>query len=192
MRDAAIPSNRQPRRGGTGRSAPERPRGDLSSAEVAAQRLGGDLGRSTGRTGGPARRTATARRWGIPPVLKRVRPVKALTTVVFSAALVGIVANAVLFQKGLHTGTPFDILHGLPARPPAAPEKVAASDPGSTGAVAAAPEAISGPRTDAVHPACGRCRSGGLAPAGIGQACRLEAQQGRCDRPTARRGSGPG
>ena len=69
--------------------------------------------------------------------MRRVRPIKALTTVVFSAALIGILANAVLFQKGRHAGTPSDILHGTWASVPVPPAKPA-PDAVATGAVASA------------------------------------------------------
>ena len=146
MRDAAIDPLRQSGRGGArvrSSGAPsldgmvdERPAprgsktgaarvgGVMTSAAIAAQRLGG-------RRGGPSvargRSTpgALARLRGRLP---RIRPFKALTVGVFSVALVGIVANAMVFQRGRHPAPLFGLGHSVEGAPDPA-QQAAASPP---------------------------------------------------------------
>ena len=128
LRDAAIDPHRQSGRGAArARSAGAPPldgmlgeatasrvaqpvarKSAMTSAAIAAQRLGG------GRTAAAA--LAGGRRRAEPGVVSRlrsrfpkVRPLKLLTTSIFSVALVGIVANAMVFQRGRHPAPLFGV-----------------------------------------------------------------------------------
>ncbi len=130
MRDAAIDTHRSPARGsGRSRAAGAPPlddmvgegpvsrgtprRGGITSAAVAAQRLGGGRSAARGRAG-PG---LVARFYGRLP---RVRPLKALTVAAFGVALVGIVANAMVFQRGHHPSPLFGLGRSVDGAPDAA------------------------------------------------------------------------
>ncbi len=164
MRDAAIDTHRSAARGadrsrsagaprlddlvGEGpvsRTAPGR--GGITSAAIAAQRLGG--GRSSrGPARGPGRSGALTRLRGRLP---RIRPLKALTIAAFGVALVGIVANAMVFQRSSHVPPVFGLGRSADAMPDAAARTAAAvpapaapapiEKTGTIASVIAAPEA---------------------------------------------------
>ena len=97
--------------GARGARGPAKP-GRMTSAAIAAQRLGG--GRNVAMSVAKARRRAApgllARLRGRLP---RVRPLRALTISAFAVALVGIVANAMVFQHGRHPAPLFGLGRSL-------------------------------------------------------------------------------
>lgn len=141
MREAAIDTHRSTARGARsrtggapplddligegpiGRNAPRR--GGVSSAAIAAQRLGG--GRSAGRAAQSRRekRFSTMVRARLP----RIRPLKALTIAAFGVALVGIVANAMIFQRGHRPAPLFGLGHTIDGASDAAQRTAAALPP---------------------------------------------------------------
>ncbi len=141
MRDAAIDTHRSPARGsGRARAAGAPPlddmvgegpvsrgaprRGGITSAAVAAQRLGGGRSPDAAARGrrGPG---LAARFYGRLP---RIRPLKALTVAAFGVALVGIVANAMVFQRGHHPSPLFGLGRSVDGTSDAA-ERTAAAVP---------------------------------------------------------------
>ncbi len=114
-----------------------------TSAAIAAQRLGG--GRAAAR-----RRDAPGLVARLRERLPHIRPFKVLTVSAFSIALVGIVANAMVFQRGHHPAPLFGLgrsIDGQPATPPQsvaerpAPVTSPAVDRTGTGTVAPAASA---------------------------------------------------
>ncbi len=143
LRDAAIDSHPQPGRGAarprTAGAPPLEgmlgegvsPRGPkpasrqnrVASAAVAARRLGGGRALGRGERGEPGLVTRLRSR------LPRIRPFKALTVSVFSIALVGIVANAMVFQRGRHPAPLFGLGGSVDGQPDAAQRTVAVAPP---------------------------------------------------------------
>ena len=188
LRDAAIDPHRQSGRGAArARSAGAPPldgllgegtasrvaqpvarKSAMTSAAIAAQRLGG------GRTAAAA--LAGGRRRAEPGVVSRlrsrfprIRPLKLLTTAVFSVALVGIVANAMVFQRGRHPAPLFGqsaegqgeaVNHAAAtaAAPAPAPVERTGSVPSASPAPAAAPAPVAAPaaRPTPIHRAATR------------------------------------
>ena len=173
MRDAAIDPLRQPGRGAARpRTAGAPPldgvlddgmgprgqkgsarQGRATSAAIAAQRLGG--GRNV------ALSVAQARRRAAPGLLSRlrarlprIRPLRALAVAAFGIALVGIVANAMVFQHGRHPAPLFGLGRSIDGQPevgqqaaaPSLPAPVPVSPPvertGSTTPPAPSPAAV--------------------------------------------------
>ena len=130
--------------------------GKASSAAIAAQRLGG--GRNVALSVAQARRRAEpgllARMRGRMP---RVRPLRAVTISVFSLALVGIVANAMVFQHGRHPAPLFGLGRSIDGQPEVG-QQAAAPAPAPlpaerTGSLAPPPApAVVEPRPEAVAP----------------------------------------
>lgn len=139
LRDAAIDSHPQPGRGnarprtsgapalegmlGEGVSPrgpkPVSRQGRVSSAAVAARRLGGGRVLGGGRPGDPGLLMRLRAR------LPRIRPLRAFTVSVFSIALVGIVANAMVMQRGHHAAPLFGLGGSVDGQPDAAQRTVA-------------------------------------------------------------------
>lgn len=139
MRDAAIESHPQPGRGnarprssgapplegmlGEGVSPrapkPASRQGRIPSAAVAAKRLGGGRVLGGGRQGDPGLLMRLRAR------LPRIRPLRALTVSVFSIALVGIVANAMVLQRGHHAAPLFGLGGSVDGQTDAAQRTVA-------------------------------------------------------------------
>ena len=157
MRDAAIDTPRQAQRSGTVRRNPSPSGAAPTSAAVAAQRLGG--GRTRAGTG--PRQTDGRGQWretrDAPRAFSRLRgrlapliSYKAVGAAAFSLVLIGIVANAVWFQRGRHPAPLFATGQtaseaGLPPAPPLPmPRPLAATNADATatgGATAAAASA---------------------------------------------------
>ncbi len=161
LRDAAIDPLRQPARGAArprpagapsldgllDDGAPSRAarpvarRTAIGSAAIAAQRLGGRTAAAALRGArGPAEPGLVAR---LRARLPKVRPFKALTIATFSLALVGIVANAMVLQRGRHPAPLFglgqsaeDPAEGAPSRSAALPPPPAAAPVERTGSLA--------------------------------------------------------
>ena len=89
-----------------------------SSAAIAAQRLGG------GRAAAARRRSEPGFAARLKARLPRIRPFKVLTVSAFSIALVGIVANAMIFQRGHHPAPLFGLGRSVDGQPEAAPPSV--------------------------------------------------------------------
>ncbi len=153
MRDAAIDPLRPARRSGAGPGNPAFG-GVTSSAAIAARRLGGHQA-TPSQSRGPDGLLA-----GILSRTSRIRPWKALATGLFSLTLVGIVANAVVFQKGRHPAPLLGTSQAVPAGqreaaatrtldPPAAP----APPPARSGPVAAVPVNDAATSSDEIPPA---------------------------------------
>lgn len=165
LRDAAIDPLRQPGRGpsrarsfgappldgvadeglGSRRRAPSgRQPGGEASASVAARRLGG--GRAAPAFGETPQDGGMVGRAGwLNGRLPRVRPLKALTVVAFAVSLVGILANAMVFQRGRQAGPLFGLGRSIDGQADAAPPRAVAPPP-------AAPSVLMGPaeRTGAI------------------------------------------
>lgn len=90
-----------------------------SSAAIAAHRLGGGRAAAGRRRAEPGLAARLAAR------LPRVRPFKLLTVSAFSIALVGIVANAMIFQRGHHPAPLFGLGRSIDGQPEAAQPSVA-------------------------------------------------------------------
>ena len=191
LRDAAIDPHRQSGRGAArARSAGAPPldgmlgegsasrvaqpvarKSAMTSAAIAAQRLGG------GRTAAAA--LAGGRRRAEPGFVSRlrsrfpkVRPLKLLTTSIFSVALVGIVANAMVFQRGRHPAPLFGVgqpgdgpgeaapraASAAPATAPAPAERTGSVPPVPVAPVVEAPAPVAAPaaRPAPVHRAAAR------------------------------------
>ena len=157
MRDAAIDTPRQAQRSGTGRRNSSLPGAAPTSAAVAAQRLGGGRTRAGA---GPRQSDGRGQSRAIrdqPSAFSRLRTrltplvsYKAVGGAAFSLVLIGIVANAVWFQRGRHPAPLFGAGQtiseaGLPPspplpmpRPPAETEADAIAPGGATVAAASA------------------------------------------------------
>lgn len=82
----------------------------MSSAAVAARRLGGGH-----RATAPGSHESDGLLSRMLSRASRIKPFKALATVLFSLTLVGIVANAVVFQKGRHPAPLLGTSQAVPA-----------------------------------------------------------------------------
>ena len=158
MRDAAIDTPRQAQRSGTGRRNANPSGAAPTSAAVAAQRLG--AGRT--RAGAVPRQSGGRGQWreirADPSAFSRLKArfaplisLKAVGGAAFSLVLIGIVANAVWFQRGRHPAPLFATGQtaseaGLPPSPPLPmPRPVAATEVNATapgGAIAVAASAV--------------------------------------------------
>ncbi len=84
-----------------------------TSAAIAAQRLGGGRGAASRRRNEPGIAERLKAR------LPRIRPFKILAVSAFSIALVGIVANAMIFQHGHHPAPLFGLGRSIDGQPDA-------------------------------------------------------------------------
>ena len=164
------------------RPAPRR--AAATSAAIAAQRLGG--GRAARGAAGVQRGAGVLARFR--GRLPRIRPLKALTVAAFGVALVGIVANAMVFQRSSHPSPLFGLGRSVDGASDAAQRSAAALPPPpqpvpveKTGTIPAAP-AIPAAAPDPAPPVAAGVAS---KPAPVHHAAALHHEEAKPKPPAA-------